>query len=295
MGHDTHDTWDLTLRVHGAGDHLDCRAPALRPRHQQAEEPRQGQHCYNHWILLNCKCKCIIMCVSTLCVCVCSRHSLSPDWRGVVHCALNTAACTKTFFFPAQSMEMIEQIIMVMISMLVGQEGVNLFIVFYPWLFWQLIHIVVNVRCMWWEMMRNIVPRIVCGHGGEPGIADLMRRWWQIIKEFSNKHISCLSTALGTQHIFTSLYYVGHINILCCQSRGIDISSRYMYIHCIILVHSISTLHCTDGAAERWSAPVSCIIAADITGDHIDVSVAACYEQFFGYIIKGRNIQIHKT
>ena len=54
---------------------------------------------------------------------------------GVVHCALNTAACTKTFFFPAQSMEMIEQIIMVMISMLVGQEGVNLFIVFYPWLF----------------------------------------------------------------------------------------------------------------------------------------------------------------
>ena len=82
---------------------------------------------------------------------VCSRHSLSPDWRGVVHCALNTAACTKTFFFPAQSMEMIEQIIMVMISMLVGQEGVNLFIVFYPWLFWQLIHIVVNVRCMWWK------------------------------------------------------------------------------------------------------------------------------------------------
>ena len=170
---------------------------------------------------------------------VCSRHSLSPDWRGVVHCALNTAACTKTFFFPAQSMEMIEQIIMVMISMLVGQEGVNLFIVFYPWLFWQLIHIVVNVRCMWWEMMRNIVPRIVCGHGGEPGIADLMRRWWQIIKEFSNKHISCLSTALGTQHIFTSLY-MGHINILCCQSSWIDISSRYMLC---ILVQSISTLH----------------------------------------------------
>ena len=157
-------TWYMrpTLRVHRAGDHLDCRAPALRPRHQQAEEPRHAQHCYNHWILLNCKCKCMIMCVSTLCVC--SRHSLSPDWRGVVHCALNTAACTKTFFFPAQSMEMIEQIIMVMISMLVGQEGVNLFIVFYPWLFWQLIHIVVNVRCMWWEMMRNMVPRIVCGH-----------------------------------------------------------------------------------------------------------------------------------
>ena len=205
--------------------------------------------------ITNCKCKCFIMCVSTLCVCVCSRHSLSPDWRGVVHCALNTAACTKTFFFPAQSMEMIEQIIMVMISMLVGQEGVNLFIVFYPWLFWQLIHIVVNVRCMWWEMMRNIVPRIVCGHGGEPGIADLMRRWWQIIKEFSNKHISCLSTALGTQHMFTSLYYVGHINILCCQSRGIDISSRYMYIHCIF-VQNIYTLHCTDEAAEQPLHPV---------------------------------------
>ena len=93
---------------------------------------------------------------------VCSRHSLSPDWRGVVHCTLCTAACTKTFLFPAQSIEMIEQIIVVMISMVVGQEGVNLFIVFYPSLLWQLIHIVVSVRCMRWEMMRNIVARIVC-------------------------------------------------------------------------------------------------------------------------------------
>ena len=220
---------------------------------------------------------------------VCSRHSLSPDWRGVVHCALNTAACTKTFFFPAQSMEMIEQIIMVMISMLVGQEGVNLFIVFYPWLFWQLIHIVVNVRCMWWEMMRNIVPRIVCGHGGEPGIADLMRRWWQIIKEFSNKHISCLSIALGTQHILTSLH-MGHINILCCQSSWIDISSRYMiciaYLHCIWLYWRSPCIVYNCSWHYWW--PYRCFRRRLLW------TWWKC-EQFFGYIIKGRNIQIHKT
>ena len=94
-----------------------------------------------------------------------------------------------------------------------------------------------------------------------------MRRWWQIIKEFSNKHISCLSIALGTQHIFTSLY-MGHINILCCQSRGIDISSMYIAKHIYTACCMVLT--------EPLSSP--CIIASDTTGDDIDVSVAACYE-----------------
>ena len=59
--------------------------------------------------------------------------------------------------------------------------------------------------------------------------------------------------------------------------------------------HIYTAFDCTDGA------PVSCIIAADITGDHIDVSVAACYEpgenvsNFSDTLSKGRNIQIHKT
>ena len=128
-------------------------------------------------------------------------------------------------------------------------------------------------------------------HGGEPGIAELMRRWWQIIKEFSNKHISCLSIALGTQHIFTSLY-MGHINILCCQSRGIDISSMYIAKHiytacCMVLTEPLSS-PCIHNRCWHYWWRYRCFRRRLLW------TWWKC-EQFFGYIIKGRNIQIHKT